>query len=283
MIEIISSGLYSSIQDLGRFNYEEFGVPNSGNMDKFSSMLCNNLLKNKDSDAVMEITMTGPKLLFKNRTKICITGADLSPKINNGSIEMNKVHNILEEDVLNFGKLNYGYRTYLAVKGGFITDKIMGSRSMYYPITEKQKLKNGEVLFTEKVKTYDNHSNKYVFDYDEHFKKKIIYVYPGPEFNKLNKKQIVNLTSSEFTISNNNNRMAYQLNELFQNDIDPIISSLVLSGTVQLTPSGKLIILMRDNQTCGGYPRILQLSEESINRLSQKHAGKKIKFQIIGY
>ena len=283
MIEVISSGLYSSIQDLGRFNYEEFGVPNSGNMDKFSSMLCNNLLKNKDSDAVMEITMTGPKLLFKNRTKISITGADLIPKINNGSIEMNKVHNILEEDVLNFGKLNYGYRTYLAVKGGFITDKIMGSRSMYYPITEKQKLKNGEVLFTEKVKTYDNHSNKYVFDYDEHFKKKIIYVYPGPEFNKLNKKQIIDLTSSEFTISNNNNRMAYQLNELFQNDIDPIISSLVLSGTVQLTPSGKLIILMRDNQTCGGYPRILQLDEESINRLSQKHAGKKIKFQIIDY
>jgi len=283
MIKVISSGLYSSIQDLGRFNYEEFGVPNSGNMDKFSSMLCNNLLKNKDSDAVMEITMTGPKLLFKNRTKICITGADLSPKINNGSIEMNKVHNIHEEDVLNFGKLNYGYRTYLAVKGGFITDKIMGSRSMYYPITEKQKLKNGEVLFTKKVKTYDNHSNKYVFDYDEHFKKKIIYVYPGPEFNKLNKKQIVNLTSSEFTISNINNRMAYQLNELFQNDIDPIISSLVLSGTVQLTPSGKIIILMRDNQTCGGYPRILQLDEESINRLSQKHAGKKIKFQIIDY
>ena len=283
MIEVISSGLYSSIQDLGRFNYEEFGVPNSGNMDKFSSILCNNLLKNKDSDAVMEITMTGPKLLFKNRTKICITGADLSPKINNGSIEMNKVHNIHEEDVLNFGKLNYGYRTYLAVKGGFITDKIMGSRSMYYPITEKQKLKNGEVLFTEKMKTVDNHSNKYVFDYDEHFKKKIICVYPGPEFNKLNKKQIIDLTSSEFTISNNNNRMAYQLNELFQNDIDPIISSLVLSGTVQLTPSGKLIILMRDNQTCGGYPRILQLDEESINRLSQKHAGKKIKFQIIDY
>ena len=77
--------------------------------------------------------------------------------------------------------------------------------------------------------------------------------------------------------------MAYQLNELFQNDIDPIISSLVLSGTVQLTPSGKLIILMRDNQTCGGYPRILQLDEESINRLSQKYAGKKIKFQIIDY
>ena len=82
MIEVLNSGLYSTIQDLGRFNYEGFGVPSSGNMDKFSSMLCNKLLKNNKNDALMEITMTGPKLLFKNRTTISITGGNLSPKIN---------------------------------------------------------------------------------------------------------------------------------------------------------------------------------------------------------
>ena len=67
------------------------------------------------------------------------------------------------------------------------------------------------------------------------------------------------------------------------NKIKPIISSIVLQGTVQLTPSGKLIILMRDNQTTGGYPRILQLSNDSINKLSQKHTGDKIHFNLIDY
>lgn len=64
--------------------------------------------------------------------------------------------------------------------------------------------------------------------------------------------------------------MAYQLNETLENSLSPIITSAVLPGTVQWTPNGHLIILMRDAQTTGGYPRILQLSESAINLLSQK-------------
>ena len=77
--------------------------------------------------------------------------------------------------------------------------------------------------------------------------------------------------------------MAYQLENLIANKLDQIITSLVLPGTVQLTPSGRLIILMRDCQTTGGYPRILQLSESSINLLSQKKVGDKIKFKLKKY
>ena len=54
-----------------------------------------------------------------------------------------------------------------------------------------------------------------------------------------------------------------------------------MPGSVQLTPSGKLIVLMRDCQTTGGYPRVLQLTENAINVLSQKFTGQNIKFKII--
>ena len=74
--------------------------------------------------------------------------------------------------------------------------------------------------------------------------------------------------------------MAYQLNELFKNELDAIITSPVLPGTVQLTPSGKLIILMRDCQTTGGYPRVLQLSLSAINCLAQKYTGQSITFRM---
>ena len=74
--------------------------------------------------------------------------------------------------------------------------------------------------------------------------------------------------------------MAFQLKENFKNKLKPKITSLVMQGTVQLTPSGKIIILMRDNQTCGGYPRILQLTENAINRLSQKHMNNNISFEL---
>jgi len=73
--------------------------------------------------------------------------------------------------------------------------------------------------------------------------------------------------------------MAYQLNERIENNLKPIITSLVLPGTVQLTPSGQLIVLMRDCQTTGGYPRVLQLCEKSISILSQKFTGNTIHFE----
>ena len=75
--------------------------------------------------------------------------------------------------------------------------------------------------------------------------------------------------------------MAYQLEEPIKNNLKPIITSLVLPGTVQLTPAGNLIILMRDCQTTGGYPRVLQLTEHAINILSQKYVGKKVQFKLI--
>ena len=75
--------------------------------------------------------------------------------------------------------------------------------------------------------------------------------------------------------------MAYQLEKEINNQLEPIITSHVLPGTVQLTPSGKLIILMRDAQTTGGYPRILQLAETAINILSQKYTSNKLRFNLI--
>ena len=281
MIEIIKSGLYSTIQDLGRFGYENYGVPISGSMDQLSSLISNKLLGNNDNDAVMEITMTGPVLKFLEETKICITGADISPSINGNSIDINRVYEIHKGDVLKFGKLKYGLRSYLSVSGGFLSDKIMNSRSMYYHITKSNRIKNGDSLKIKKSIKINTKRTNININYLEHFKNNTIEVFKGPEFNKLTIKQKQVLLKKKFTISNNNDRMAYQLNESLNNELNSIITSIVMQGTVQLTPSGKVIILMRDSQTCGGYPRILQLSNKSINKLSQKHVGNSIKFKLI--
>ncbi|MDA9356835.1 biotin-dependent carboxyltransferase family protein [Flavobacteriaceae bacterium] len=74
--------------------------------------------------------------------------------------------------------------------------------------------------------------------------------------------------------------MAIQLSNLLVNNLDSIITSLVIPGTVQLTPNGRLIILMRDCQTTGGYPRILQLTEKSINCLAQLKKDSSLSFSL---
>ncbi|MDX1365873.1 MAG: allophanate hydrolase subunit 2 family protein, partial [Arenibacter latericius] len=105
-------------------------------------------------------------------------------------------------------------------------------------------------------------------------------VYRGPEFDELTDKQLEELFTKEFSVAKENNRMAYQLNETIDGSNLSMLTSATLPGTIQLTPSGKLIVLMKDGQTTGGYPRILQLAEKAIDILSQKKSGDSIRFSL---
>ena len=116
--------------------------------------------------------------------------------------------------------------------------------------------------------------------YSSYFESPILKVTKGPEFSKLSLEQQELLCSQNFEVSKHNNRMAYQLLPLFHNSLDSIFTAPVLPGTIQLTPSGQLIVLMKDCQTTGGYPRVLQLTEESINILSQKFTGASVLMRL---
>ena len=98
---------------------------------------------------------------------------------------------------------------------------------------------------------------------------------------RLDDKQLAQLFTKEFTVSKDNNRMAYQLTEGIEGNSATMLTSATQPGTVQLTPSGKLIILMKDGQTTGGYPRILQLTDEAICVLSQKKTSDILNFKLV--
>ena len=198
MIEVIKTGLYSSVQDKGRFGFENFGIPISGSMDQFSSSLSNKLLNNNEDAAVMEITMTGPVLKFHNKTKISITGADISPKLNNNPIRLNRAHSIKKDDILSFGKLKYGIRSYLSVLGGFLTKEVMKSRSMYANITESFRIVKGEYLKISSKKSMNTNSLITQFEYLDHFKSNEIKVYKGPEFDRLLKNEKITTYSVRY-------------------------------------------------------------------------------------
>ncbi len=282
MIKVLHPGFYSTIQDLGRKDFQHLGVPLSGVMDVYAAKMSNTLIGNDENCAVMEITMIGPKLEFCCDSVVAITGANLSPRLNNSDISNNSIINVGKGDVLSFGKPINGFRAYLAVSEGFQTKIVLKSRSMYQGITKVSSIKKGDEL---KIQPKNHKSKTYAVIKlrSDYLNENVISVYKGAEFERLTNAQMDKLFNQEFTISKENNRMAYQLNELISNELNSIITSLVLPGTIQLTPSGKLIVLMRNCQTTGGYPRILQLSEYAINVLAQKKAGDKIKFKLIDY
>lgn len=280
-ILILSDSIQTSVQDLGRKGYRSFGVPISGAMDKYSAILANKLLNNEEDLPVLEITMSGPKIMFEDHTLFVLTGADLSPRLNGEPIQMNHAYSVKTSDVLSFGKMNMGIRAYLGVKGGFLTDNVMGSYSMYDGITPESTVKKGSRLRIASYKSELEITTSKIKVKPSHFTTKKLEVTKGPEYNRLTKEQRDKLFSMTFKIDPLCNRMGYQLKNKFPAlKNNEIITSITIPGTVQITPAGKLIVMMRDCPTTGGYARILQLTDMAINQLAQKKENDRFKFDL---
>ncbi|WP_158441688.1 5-oxoprolinase subunit C family protein [Nonlabens dokdonensis] len=273
---IVKSGFYCSIQDLGRIDYRHLGIPHSGVMDELSASYANACLDNKKGSAVIEIIGVGGTYIFSEPTFICITGAKAMIKVNSIAIEQYDSIKIQTGDQLEIGAAVDGNFIYLGIAGGFEVPEVLGSKSFFKGITKQQLTKGDTISYRLGMS-----STKSVAKFPKPTNSSILKCFPGPEFHFLNRKQQEQLLNSSFTVSKNWNRMAFQLNEKIDNQLIQLKSSPVLPGTVQLTPSGQLIILMKDAQTTGGYPRILQLDKASISILSQKRKGTSIDFLIL--
>ena len=281
MLKVLQPGLHTSIQDIGRFGFRNIGVPSSGVMDSISAGFANALLNNSTNSAVLEITMHGPKLEFTTPTTIVISGAEISAKLNNKAISNYKLYSVKSGAILSFGKLQKGLHCYLAVRGGFQTKEVLKSRSFYKGITAQGLLKKQDVIPYNKEISVAKAGNSVINSKKQFFETAILKVYKGPEFEVFTKNEQKLVLSSVHTVSNQINRMGYRLKETLIPHHKTIITSPVLPGTVQLTPTGQLIVLMKDAQTTGGYPRIFQLTDKSIAVLAQKKEGDLFKFELI--
>jgi len=283
MIEILKAGLYTTIQDKGRTGYRALGVPVSGAMDTVSAAMANKLLNNDTEAAVLEFTMMGPKLQFKVPTVISICGAAFQPKINGKSIDLNKAISVAKKDILTLGHPEFGSYGYLAVSGGFEAQEVLGSRSFYKNITKNSNLEKGAILKLQNPSSEKILRNASFAIDSSHFSDNTIEVFPGPELHLLSKKFQKEILASTLKIGSQSNRMAYVMEGLEAFSAKEIITAPVQPGTVQLTPSGKCVVLMRDAQTTGGYARIFQLTNHAICKLAQKRAGDKVQVKVKKY
>lgn len=278
MIEVLKSGLATSIQDLGRTGFGNFGVPKSGAMDKYAAKFANLLVGNPEEKAVMEITQLGPTLRFHSNALVGFAGLEAEILLNGESLSINESCMVEKNSVLEIKRITKGNRIYLAVLGGFQTKKILKSHSMYEGITPQFRVKKDNFFKIAPFLGTKSHSFSSIRFKEELYFSDQLEVFTGPEFELLSPRTKQILLQNTFTVSKDSNRMAYLLEEQLKNQLKPILTGPVLPGTVQLTPDGTLIILMCDCQTTGGYPRVLQISEKSLHVLAQKRAGEKIGF-----
>ncbi|ODV63810.1 bifunctional urea carboxylase/allophanate hydrolase [Ascoidea rubescens DSM 1968] len=130
--EILSPGAYTTVQDYpGRVGLWRIGVPPSGPMDNYSFRIANRIVGNSKKSPAIEITLSGPTILFHNETVISVTGGNVSVEVNDEVKSMWEPTNIKRGDKLTIGKLTTGCRSYLAIRGGIDVTEYLGSRSTF--------------------------------------------------------------------------------------------------------------------------------------------------------
>jgi biotin-dependent carboxylase-like uncharacterized protein len=278
MITVKESGFYSSIQDLGRFGYRHFGVPVSGAADQISASRVNALLENDSNAALLEMTMQGPVLEFNAPTWICFGGAVMDIRLDEMEIENDQIYPVTPGQILKCGRIVNGLRTYMGIKGGFQEPEILGSRSYFSSITPKSKLLKGDTLGYKPSADFQPKILKW--SHPQHLDIQILECTFGPEYYCLAKDIQTSILDNFFTLGSEYNRMGCRLNESVPGHALSMITSSTLPGTVQLTPAGRLIILLCDGQTTGGYPRVLQLLNDSLAIIAQKRMGDRIVFKL---
>ncbi len=282
-IKVLKSGLFTTIQDAGRFGYEAYGIPQNGYLDVASAQLANQLVGNRKQAALIEITGIGPQVEFDSACTIAITGADLSPTLNHKFIKNNCSIKVKPHDILSFGKLKSGFRAYLAIAGEIEVPEVYGSKSTNtlnsFGGYKGRKLDKNDVL---EISTAQKSTQKPSPTLVSNKYPNIIQIERGPEHNWFTFQEIAKFMQQTFTVSNDSNRMGYRLdgNWLEHKKLDSLTSSGNIPGVIQITPSLQAIILLNDAGTTGGYPRIAICTQEGINKLAQLKTNDKLEFSF---
>jgi antagonist of KipI len=287
-IEIIKSGIADSLQDEGRFGNQHLGIQPTGCMDFVGATIANYLLGNFKSETVLECFFPAAQILFKQNACIAISGANFTPTLNNQTISINQPVTVKAGDVLQFTKKKNGTCCYIAFKDGLSVTPWLNSGSTNLVAGmggfNGRLLQTGDIIplvnsTTKNEQAINWQANANSF-YNNH---SIIRIIKGPEWDWLSEDAKNTITSAEFSIAPNSNRMAYTLTGhlLKQKQPSELVSTAVTKGTVQLLPNGTLMVLMADHQTTGGYPRVLQIIKAAIPSFVQQQANNKISFSVV--
>ncbi|WP_209328997.1 biotin-dependent carboxyltransferase family protein [Lunatimonas salinarum] len=272
-------GIQVSMQDSGRIGYAEYGIPESGFMDAVSAGRSNLLVGNPPGQACLELFQGMASIEVSSACQVVFSGASAQIRVNSVPYPLHQVITLKAGDVIQISAAVAGNWLYMALAGIWDQRDYFGSKSFYKAIGGKAGFAvNDRVGFYARsphIQRSNARLNPSIF-----WSHPEIAAYAGPDFHLLDQNLIARLLNTSFQISNSINRMGYQLEGTILHKLPEILSAPVYPGTVQLTPSGRLIVLMKDAQVTGGYPRVLQLTPRGLAEFSQKRPGEKIKFRL---
>lgn len=287
-IKITKAGVLDTFQDKGRSGYQHLGINKGGAMDQYSAQLANALLGKDLNTPVLELHFPASEIFIAAPTILTITGADFTACINNNEVPLNQPIHLAADSVLKFTHIREGARAYLSFYDELQLDQWLHSYSTNLKAAvggyEGRMLKTGdEIHFTTTLPPLHTIHNVTLLHWRADVPKRDLLevsFIAGSEWDWISTKTQTEFLNSGFAILPSSDRMGYRLKGMHieATNNTQLVSSAVTLGTIQLLPSGQLIILMADHQTTGGYPRLGHVTTVDTGKLAQMNLNDQFRF-----
>jgi antagonist of KipI len=269
---------------------QHMGVPVSGAMDRQALALGNLLVGNEEGAAVLEITLSGPRVAFTTGALVAVTGADMGLQVDGRDVPAWTAVLVRAGSVLSMvGSTGAGCRAWLCVAGGIDVPDVLGSRSTLLRAAlggfEGRALRMGDSLhlrpLTWQARRLDGFScpvglrPSYAVDTP-------VPVLPGPQTESLTPAARQAFLDATWTVSNASDRMGCRMEGLrldLEGSAD-VISEVIPEGAVEVTGSGLPIVMLADRQTTGGYVKPFVVASAALGWLAQRRPGDSIRFRM---
>lgn len=281
-----NGGVQSCIQDAGRRGFSDIGLTQSGAMDEMAFGYANFLVGNDFNTSAIEIALGGVTLKAQEEMCIAICGATMHPKLNGHDLSLWQVHQLKKGDVLSFGYASEGQFAYLSVAGGFQTPHLYGSFSTSIKEglggIEGRKLKAGDLLPTSGARCPRDRrklEKQFIPYYPDEITLRVVKGYQEEMFDASSQATFFN---SVYTFKGEGDRMGYRLSgEKVVPSATGILSEPICYGAVQIPSHGEPIVLLKERQTIGGYPKIGSVIAVDCFKLAQLRAGGRVRFSEV--
>ncbi|MFW6376455.1 MAG: 5-oxoprolinase/urea amidolyase family protein [archaeon] len=284
-IEILDPGSFTTVQDLGRTDYQKYGIPPSGAIDPYSLQVANLLVGNERGEAALEATISGPTVEFREETWFAVTGPGWVPRLNDAEIPPWRSVRAESGDRLSFDEVDEGARAYVAVAGGIDVPSILGSKSTNVRAElggfEGRALQAGDVLEVGEGATPAPQEVPERYRPDPYFDD--VRVVLGPQDDHFTDAGIETFLDATFTVKSESDRMGIRFDgpAIEHSKGADIVSEGTAAGAVQVPENGQPIALLGDRQTTGGYAKIATVIEADLTTLAQMRPADEASFREV--
>jgi biotin-dependent carboxylase-like uncharacterized protein len=280
---VTDGGLFSTIQDFGRFGYQRFGISPSGAMDRLAMLIANALVRNAAETAVIETTLSGPSFIVEAKAcRLALAGVDAPITVNGNPMPAFRAFDVERGDRVAIGAAPSGMRGYLAIAGGLALEPVLGSRSTHSRsriggLEGRKLVPKDELVLAGAI---PSEPCLELVEADRPKPDGAIRVLLGPQDHAFTASGIETFLSRLYAVSGLSDRMGYQLDgaAIAHKAGFNIVSDGIMNGSIQVPGNGRPIILLADRQTTGGYPKIATVIEPDLWKIGQARPGAELRF-----